>query len=113
MIACAMYGGRPARRSPARYLAPLALAASITATIVVIENGLGAPPARHPVARLIPRHAGHRSAARGPRYYTVKLGDTLSAIALRTGVALATLQALNPNVSANSLQPGQRLRLRR
>ena len=113
-----MYGGRFARRSPARYLAPLALAASITATILVVEHGLRHSAAPPHSARASPagRSSGGPAPVRHgrlPRFYTVRPGDTLSEIAARTGVALSTLQALNPSVSPDSLQPGQRLRLRR
>jgi LysM repeat protein len=45
--------------------------------------------------------------------YVVRPGDTLSAIALRTHVPIATIERLNPGVAANALRVGQRLRLRR
>jgi lysozyme len=45
--------------------------------------------------------------------YVVRSGDTLSAIALRTHVSLATIERLNPGVAANALRVGQTLRLRR
>jgi LysM repeat protein len=48
-----------------------------------------------------------------PKFYVVRSGDSLSAIAVKTGVSQAALQALNPTLSPNSLQTGQRLRLRR
>ncbi len=45
--------------------------------------------------------------------YIVRSGDTLSAISIDTGVSIARIQALNPNVDVQALQPGQRLKLRR
>jgi len=48
-----------------------------------------------------------------PAFYVVRAGDSLSVISARTGVPLPTLESLNPGVSSNSLQVGQRLRLRR
>ena len=50
-----------------------------------------------------------------PTFYVVKPGDTLSTIAAKTGVSMTSLTALNPSLasSPNSLQTGQRLRLRR
>lgn len=45
--------------------------------------------------------------------YVVRSGDTLSAISIDTGVSIARIQALNPNVDVQALQPGQRLKLRR
>jgi LysM repeat protein len=109
-----MHGGRPARRSPARYLAPLALAASVAATILVVEHGVAGHPATQVTSvRSAPRRSPTTRARPGPRFYTVRQGDTLSGISAKTGVSMSTLQSLNPSVSPNSLQPGQRLRLRR
>jgi LysM repeat protein len=41
----------------------------------------------------------------------VKPGDVLSSIAIKTGVPLDTIQRLNPNVDAQSLHAGQKLKL--
>jgi lysozyme len=49
----------------------------------------------------------------GATFYVVRAGDTLSEIALRTHVSVATIERLNPHVAANAMQVGQRLRLRR
>jgi LysM repeat protein len=43
----------------------------------------------------------------------VKSGDTLSAISIKTGVPLATIQRLNPKLDADTLHAGQRVRLSR
>ena len=43
--------------------------------------------------------------------YVVKSGDVLSEIAIKTGVPLDTLIQLNPNVDAQSLHAGQKLKL--
>jgi Tfp pilus assembly protein FimV len=100
-------------RNPGRYLAAAALVAVIVAVVVVINNGLSpthrvAPP---------PSSAGvavtHRAVPR-KRFYIIRSGDTLSSIALKTGVPVSTLSSLNPNATANqsALQVGGRLRLR-
>jgi LysM repeat protein len=101
----------------ARLLAPIALAAvgvgvylivhsTLThqGTTVVQKSSTSANTRKHTVRR-------HR---RHPKFYIVKSGDTLSAISSRTGVPVARLTSLNPALSAapNSLQTGQRLRLR-
>ena len=49
----------------------------------------------------------------GPRFYTLRSGDTFSAISARTGHSVARLQRLNPKLSTTALKPGQRVRLRR
>lgn len=47
----------------------------------------------------------------GPTYL-VQRGDSLNTIARATGLSVEQLQALNPNVNAGSLQPGQMVRIR-
>ena len=47
------------------------------------------------------------------RAYVVKSGDTLSAISIKTGVSLVTIQRLNPKLDADTLHAGQRVRLSR
>jgi LysM repeat protein len=49
----------------------------------------------------------------GPRYWTVRTGESFGSIAARTGHRLATLQRLNPRLRPTALQPGDRVRLRR
>jgi LysM repeat protein len=44
--------------------------------------------------------------------YTVAAGDTLSAIAVETGVPEPKLERLNPDIDAESLNAGQTLALR-
>jgi LysM repeat protein len=103
-------------RNRARYLAPIALAATITATYLVVHAALSD---KHATAQSqVVRHTGttaapaHKPASHAASY-VIKSGDTLSSISARTGVSLPTLEALNPNVNPGALQTGQRLRLRR
>ncbi|WP_370637161.1 LysM peptidoglycan-binding domain-containing protein [Legionella sp. 16cNR16C] len=44
-----------------------------------------------------------------PGIYTVKNGDSLSAIAKRNNTSVANLAKLNPNINMNLLKPGQKL----
>jgi LysM repeat protein len=108
-----------AGRSPARFLAPIALVAFAVACYVVISHGLN-PDEGNSNATKQERTASptktsgsHRRRHRGPRTYTVKSGDTASAIALKTKVSLSQLRKLNPKLDPSNLIPGQRLRLRR
>jgi len=49
----------------------------------------------------------------GPkRFYTVQTGDTFGSIAAKVGISVSALQALNPGVSSNSLQVGEKLRIK-
>jgi hypothetical protein len=49
----------------------------------------------------------------GPMFWTVRLGQSFGSIAARTGINIITLEALNPHLKPASLQPGDRVRLRR
>ncbi len=98
----------------ARLLAPLALAAVAVGVYLIVHAGL---PAHHQAssqtttALTTKRKAAHR--VNHPKFYVVRPGDTLSAISVKTHVPIFRLMSLNPSVSPNSLQTGQRLRLRR
>jgi LysM repeat protein len=107
-----------AARSPARWLAPLALVTVSIAVYGVVSSGLRSDdagtsePAR--TSRSQGRQASHTTegGARRPRTYVVKPGDTLSGIAATTGVPLATLTRLNEDLDSQSLQAGQHIKLR-
>ena len=110
------------RRSPARYLAPLAIVAFLIALAAVVssagEEEGGASRAGNATAKPASsrEEASERSRPRRRstrRTYTVRPGDTPSTIAERTGVPLEQLEALNPDIDPQQLSPGQRLRLRR
>lgn len=98
----------------ARYLAPIALAAVAVATYLIVQSGLDSHPRpASPPAGMLSSGSEHRKLRRTPRFYVVKPGDTLSQISIKTHVSLFQISHLNPNLSPNSLQTGQRLRLRR
>jgi LysM repeat protein len=110
MIADAMVGWR----NPARYVAPLALIAAGTGTYLIVHSALAnkqsSPPA--PVIQTSTSATASSRRISKAKFYVVRPNDTLSTIAARTGVSLTTLEALNPSVNPNALQPDQRLRLR-
>ncbi|MHB1835180.1 MAG: LysM peptidoglycan-binding domain-containing protein [Solirubrobacteraceae bacterium] len=104
----------------ARFLAPIALIAVALGVYLVVHNTLA--PGHAALVQSTSSSAlvqGRRQSVhhpkRTPKFYTVKSGDTLSAISSSTGVSLSKLIQLNPRLanSQNSLQVGQRLRLRR
>ncbi len=94
-------------------VAPLALVAALIAVVVVVQasrpgssdtSGASTATQRTTTQQRPPARAR-------PRVYVVEAGDTLTAVAERTGVPLAEIQRLNPDVDPNALQTGQRLRL--
>jgi hypothetical protein len=109
--------GRP-RRSPARLLAPVALLVAVVSVIVVVsnstgnDNGGGNDNADRAV-ETTPRGDGRQQQRRPQRrFYRVRLNDTLGLIAEQTGVPVERLEALNPDLDAQNLIVGQRIRLR-
>jgi LysM repeat protein len=96
-------------------LAPIALAATITATYLVVHAALNDRKStpQQQVVRTSATSPTQARRGRGSSTYRVKSGDTLSNISAKTGVPLPTLETLNPNINPNALQTGQRLRLRR
>jgi LysM repeat protein len=106
-----------------RYVAPAAFLLAATIAILLIRSGLqagtsspgttaaAAPPPRKTVSS--PTTTGSKTTtAPGPRFWTVRAGDTFGVISTKSGVPVATLQQLNPNVKSTSLFIGQKLRLR-
>ena len=104
-----------AHRSPARFLAPLALVACSVALYMVVTSSTqpdtGGSPNRATEAQPTATPRGRRE-RRVRRRYTVKAGDTPSSIAEETGVPLEDILRLNPDLDPQTLSPGQRIRLR-
>ena len=114
-----------ARRKPrpgvARYVAPAAFLLGVTIAVLLIRSGLGggaSPQAttRGPMTRPTTTlaHTTTRPTKTGSarQFYTVQSGDTFGSIAAKEGITVSELQALNPGVSSNSLQVGQKLRVK-
>jgi LysM repeat protein len=105
-----------ARRSPARFLAPLALVGFVIALFVVVNgtrddsaSGGGATPA----ASASPTPGKKQKARKERETYKVKPGDTPSSIAVKTHVPLSQIQELNPKLDDQTLSVGQKIKLRR
>jgi LysM repeat protein len=113
--------GSNARPHVARYAAPAAFLLGVTIAVLLIRAGLGGGtqatttvgPATRPATTSI-RTSTRRSSttAPGARFYTVQKGDTFGSISTKTGTSIADLERLNPGVSSNSLQVGQKLRVK-
>ncbi len=108
-----------ARRSPARFLAPIALVAFAVVLYTVVQDsrdpagGESGSPAGATATPTKSKTSSKekKSTKRKRKTYTVKSGDTLSGIAEKTNVSLETLRDLNPK--ADTLSPGQKLKLSR
>jgi LysM repeat protein len=106
-------------RSRARLLAPIALVTFTIALLAVLaasgtgdggndSSGSGDSTTERTTRTV---KTTPRAPAQGDTY-TVKTGDTLGAIAQKTGVSVETLQELNPALDPQSLVSGQKIKLR-
>lgn len=95
----------------ARIAAVLALIGAVIVIVVVVSTaGTGSGSKGHH------HHQQHAQKEKQPRTkartYTVQTGDTLTAIAHKTGVPVAEILALNPEVDPQILIAGQTLKLK-
>ncbi len=105
-----------------RFVAPAAFLLAATIAVVLIRAGVeaghpgrtasvGSPaPRKHLVATTPVTTTTKRSS--GKRFWIVRAGDTFAVISSKTGVPVATIVRLNPNVHSTSLFIGERVRLR-
>jgi N-acetylmuramoyl-L-alanine amidase len=108
------------RLSLARFLAPLALAAAVAAVFYVVKHSdLGGGDAKKPAATATApkkptkaKKAKPKRKASKTRTYRVRSGDTLSKIALRTGVSVAVIEELNPGLDPQTLTVGRKIKLK-
>ena len=114
-------GSSKARPHVARYAAPVAFLLGVTIAVLLIRSALGgsgggptttAGPATHPSSTVATTTKRGSSTAPHTRFYTVQPGDTFGSISAKTGTSIADLTRLNPGVSSNTLQVGQKLRVK-
>ena len=111
---------RKPRHGAARYAAPAAFLLAVTIAVLLIRAGLEnnsgsqtttqGPVTTRPAPGTTTRPTTTRKTA--ARYYTVQTGDTFGTIASKEGISVEQLQQLNPGVSSNALQVGQKLRVK-
>jgi LysM repeat protein len=112
------------RRRLARYAAPAAFLLGVTIAVLLVRSGLGGsggtpqptlgPVTRPTTVQVAPTTAttAATTTTAGGQFYTVRRGDTFGAIAAAEGTTVAELERLNPGVSSNALQVGQRIRVK-
>jgi LysM repeat protein len=99
------------RRRVARVAAPLAFLAAATVAVLLVRAGLDeASTPAEPTTPTATAPTPTSPAAR--RFYRIRAGDTLAAIAPRFGLTEAELVALNPGLEPTALRIGQRIRVR-
>jgi LysM repeat protein len=111
-------------RSPARYLAPLALVGFAVALLIVVSSSRNDEVPVTP-STTVQRASGtdgapKKSAAKtkkkdkkaATRTYIVEAGDTPLGIAEKTGVPLETIEQLNPDLDPQGLNVGDEITLR-
>ena len=109
-----------------RLVAPAAFLLAATLAVLLIRSGLHAGQSAKPTTTVVPT-APHKTVAtattkkkqkpkKAPagtaRFWTVQAGDTFGTISAKTGVPVATIQQLNPNVQSTALFIGEKLRIR-
>jgi LysM repeat protein len=120
-----MIGREMAGRSPARFLAPLALVTFAVALLWVVrastvDEDRSATGGENRTAAGQSRAGDggggtttRKRTRRVRKTYVVKPGDTASSIAERYDVPLSQIEDLNPELDPQALAPGTRIRLRR
>jgi len=115
------------RRSPARFLAPLALIAVLVAFLAIVtssggggsgtstdESATTTSAQTSTTTKKKSSKAKKKAAKTGDaeKTYTVQVGDTLGGIADKTGVPLERIEELNPNVDPHAMTTGQEIKLK-
>lgn len=106
-----------------RYAAPAGFLLAVTVAVVLIHSALkssGTPhttsPVTHPAKQVETTVGGAAKTRTGTesaqRFWTVQAGDTFGVISSKSGVPVATIEQLNPNVKSTSLFIGQKLRIK-
>ena len=108
-----------------RYAAPAAFLLAATIAVVLIRSGLesggssGTTSSSIPsvlttkhVITTAPTTTAKKKSGSAARFWTVQAGDTFGVISSKTGVPVATIEQLNPNVHSTSLHIGEKIRLK-
>ena len=105
-----------AGRSPARFLAPIALIAFAFALYSVVKDqsapaGGNSAESATPTATATAKSKKSSKKKKKAKTYTVKSGDTLSGIAEKTKLTQEEILDLNPELDPSTLAPGQKIKL--
>ena len=98
------------RSSIVAYLAFGGLVLLLLAIVVVVITSLGAGPGANQAQATDERA---EMLSKLPPYWTVRRGDTYVRIARETGLTVDELETFNPRTDPSTIQPGQKLKLRK
>jgi len=98
----------------ARFLALIALIAAVAAIVVVAKNTDLHSDSSNKGQNTAQTHKKQQKKPRTQaKKYVVKSGDTLTSISQKTGIPVAEIQALNPEVDPQILIAGETLKLQK
>jgi LysM repeat protein len=108
---------RKPRPTVAHFAAPAAFLAGVTIAVLLVHSALqtkgGSTTGTISVTvQTTAPTTTRRTPGNAKRFYTVQTGDTFGSIAAKEGISVEQLQSLNPGVSSNALQVGQKLRIK-
>jgi LysM repeat protein len=104
-----------------RFAAPAAFLLAATIAVLLIRSGLQAGGPTPATTLRVPTTTNKvvattttkkKKTATGRRFWVVQAGDSFGVISSKTGVPVATIEQLNPNVKSTSLFIGEKIRLR-
>ena len=95
---------------PARPWRPYALPVLFLVAVTLVVIGVRAAFHHSPAAAPARPHVTHVAVT--ARYYRVRSGDTLTAIAAKSGVSVVRLLHLNPKLQPTALFIGERIRIK-
>jgi len=95
----------------ARIAAVLALIGAVIVIVIVASTAMDSSDSSSP-HRSQPHAQKEKKQRTKAKAYTVETGDTLTAISHKTGVPVAEILALNPEVDPQILIAGQTLKLK-
>ena len=107
------------------YAAPAAFLLAVTVVVLLVRSAINGEPeaVTIPTVRTVAPSTVGTATTKKPkpkparpaptaRFYTVVAGDTFGVISSKTGVSVARIEQLNPNVESTALYIGQRIRIR-
>jgi LysM repeat protein len=95
-----------------RLVAALAILVAVLVVVVVVSAAMSGDDSGPTRQKGTPQAQKEKKPRTKAKTYTVESGDTLTAIAHKTGVPVAEILALNPEVDPQILIAGQTLQLR-